>query len=179
MALIRRQRPNRPETRHAQGRQILAQELKGVAKAAERSRQKIVADWENQPTFEAVVVIEPDMIRVVTRLGRPKKLKDGNANTNDLWTWIDQTGTRPHTIRPKRPSGVLAFQGGKYQSKTGARPPRYGGPGTVSNPQAVYTRRVQHPGFPPRHFTRAIDKDVKREFNNAIQRARRKAAKVI
>lgn len=175
MALFIKQRPPRANVRHYNMRQLLVKELKPVASAVTRSRAKIVENWEHKPGFQSTISIKPEQIEIITVVRRGARLGSGNATTADLWTWIDETGTRPHTIIPKRPTGVLRFPGGTYSSKTAARPARYGGPGTTTPGSPVYTKRVQHPGFKPRHFTKVIDKDVLKDFRAAVDRARKKA----
>lgn len=179
MALKVVQRPPNARNRHTGRRRILAQELKPVVKTAERSRDKIVANWNNKPKFKATLKITPDAIEIVTEVRRGARLKgsSGNATTGDLWRWIDKTGTRPHVIRAKRQKSLAFPWGGpgSYKSKTGANPARYGGPGTVSGGKPTYRKQVNHPGFPPRKFSEVIDKDVEKDFRDAIRRARRKA----
>lgn len=157
-------------------RQEVAKALKPIAKASEDARNRVVSNWENKPVFKSEIIVGPDTIRVITKLQRPKRLSSGSGDTNKLWRWVDQTGTRPHTIRPKRPGGKLAFRWGgpgSYQSKTGARPARYGGPGTVRGAEMAYRKFVNHPGFPARNFTEAINRDLRAKFNQAVDKGYR------
>lgn len=147
--------------------------LKPVAKAAKESYDKIVSNWNNKPGFKDEIKVTSGMIEIIISVRRGQRLKDSKSGktTADLWKWLNTTGTKSHAIRPKAATGKLRFNwGGKgsYQSKTGANPARYGGPGTVTGGQIVYRKQVQHPGFPPRHFSNAINQDLKPKFNQAI-----------
>lgn len=166
--LIRK--PRSPNVQYRILRGEVVKKLEPVAQAAVVARRKVVANWENKPDFAYKISVKPEAIRVIVNLTRPKRVKDSDINTNTLWKFIDK-GTKAHTIRPKTPSGKLRFKwGGKgsYQSKTGARPARYGGPGTVRNGEIVYRKEVHHPGFPGREFEETINKDLRPKFNNAI-----------
>lgn len=156
-------------------RQEVISKLKPVAEAVTKSHEQVVSNWNNKPQFKTDTTVTKDRIEIVTVVRRGKRLVDregnqrpGPATTGDLWKWIDK-GTRPHPIEAKnRP--LLRFQAGNYQAKTGARPARYGGSGTISNPQWVSTKKLKngHPGFGGRDFTGTIAKDLRKSFNNAI-----------
>jgi hypothetical protein len=181
MPLVVKQRPPKAELRWQTRRKLVAQELKPVAKAMEKSRAKIVADWDHKPQFQAQITVKPDRIEIDVVVRRGTRLPSSDATTSDLWKWLDQTGTKAHPI-PKQPktNGYLVFPWGgpgSYQPKTSPNPARYGGPGRVVNAQTVYRKQVQHPGFKPRHFSDEIDPDIEKDFYNAIERARRKAQK--
>lgn len=165
----------KPKSPNIQMRIIRAEVVKKLEPVAQRaviSRRKVVANWEDKPDFAYKISVKPEAIRLIVNLTRPKKLKSGRANTNDLWRWIDQTGTRPHPI-PRQPKqkGALRFEWGgpgSYQAKTSARPARSGGPGRVVGGQTVYRKQVQHPGFEPRHFSDAINQDLLPKFRQAV-----------
>jgi hypothetical protein len=91
-----------------------------------------------------------------------------------VWMWIDKTGTKRHKIpkRPKTGRSRLRFRTG-YQSRTGAKPARFGGPGRATGP-IRYARQVNHPGFPPRKFTETILKDLRPEFVRAVRNGSRR-----
>lgn len=168
--LIRK--PVTPKVQMTIVRAEVIKKLTPVAEAAVIARRRVVANWNDKPDFAYKISAKPDAIRVIINLTRPKKLKSGNADTNTLWRWLNKTGTKPHKI-PKQPkqNGALRFNWGgpgSYQSKTGARPARYGGPGTVTGGQIVYRKQVQHPGFTPRHFSDAINRDLQPKFRQAI-----------
>jgi len=143
---------------------------KKVKPALIKSFENVVANWKSDVGFAARTYVRRDSITVyVFPTGKDKM----------IWIYVDQ-GTKPHPIFPKKPGGVLAFQGGTYVPKTLAKPARtvYGG-GTVKNPKPVFAKSVQHPGSEARGFTKQIAKDIqpefKREVENAFRRAARKA----
>lgn len=176
-------KPTSPKILHKIVRDEVRAELVKVGEAAVKSRDRVVSNWSNKPEFESKVEVGTKRLRVTTVAKKGKKLQSSNATTADLWKWIDKTGTKAHPI-PKQPKkmGALRFPWGgpgSYQSKTGANPARFGGPGTVRNPTIRYAKQVQHPGFPPRNFTEAINKDLKKDFDNAVRRGyRRGIAKI-
>lgn len=145
--------------------------LKPVSKGAKESYERVVANWENKPGFKDEIKVTGDSIEVIISVRRAQRLKGSDKTVADLWHWLNDSGTRPHVIKPKAATGKLRFSwGGKgsYQSKTGANPARYGGPGTVVGGQIVYRKQVQHPGFKPRHFSDAINRDLQPKFRQAI-----------
>ena len=164
-------KPKSPKVQYDTIRREVVKKLEPVAEAAVIARRRVVANWKHKPDFAYKISVKPDTIRVIINLTRPKKLESGTADTNTLWRWINK-GTKAHKI-PKTPKvkGTLAFKwGGKgsYKSKTGARPARYGGPGTVSGGKLIFPKQVQHPGFPGREFEEAINKDLRPKFNQAV-----------
>lgn len=173
LKLVRK--PRTPKVQQRIIREEVRQKLKPVVKIAQQSYERVVSNWENKPEFGTRIIVTSDKIQALVTLKRSgaKKLRgSSNATTADLWKWIDQTGTKAHPI-PKQPKtrGALRFTWGgpgSYQSKTGARPARFGGPGVVQRGETVYRKQVQHPGFPPRKFSEAIGKDLRPQFNRAI-----------
>lgn len=165
-------KPKSPDVQKRIIRQEVISKLKPVANAVTKSYEAVVDNWEHQPKFKTDIKVTSQQIEIITVVRRGERLESGSsATTSDLWKWIDKTGTKAHSIKPKKAGGVLRFPwGGKgsYKSKTGARPARYGGPGTVSNPTTQFRKQVNHPGFPPRHFSDAINQDLRKRFNNAI-----------
>lgn len=171
-------KPRSPKILHRIIRQAVIDELKPVAKAATQSYEKVVGNWDNKPKFKTDIKVTEKDIEIITVVRRGQRLKNGDATTADLWKWIDKTGTKAHPI-PKQPKqkGFLVFPWGgpgSYKSKTGARPARYGGPGTVANATTQYRKQVQHPGFEARHFSDAINTDLREDFDRAVDRGYRK-----
>lgn len=165
--LIRK--PRTPNIQYRTLRGEVVKKLEPVAQQAVVARRKVVANWKNKPDWAYKISVKPDAIRVIVNLTRPKQVEGSDINTNTLWKFIDK-GTKPHRIKAKKAPLLKFKSGGKgsYQAKTGANPARYGGPGRVTNPQWVSKKEVQHPGFPGREFEKAINKDLKGKFNNAI-----------
>lgn len=184
MTLTRTRRLPKPEARFKQYRQAMLAELRPVAKSARKSREKVVANWSDasKPEFASKITAGTKNITIETSVKDGKQLPGNDATTGDLWKWIDRTGTRPHIIKPKKPQGKLRFVSGgrgSYQSKTAARPARFGGPGVVRGGEVVYRKQVNHPGFPPREFSKTIDDDLLRDFRQAVERGQRKGAKAL
>lgn len=169
--LIRK--PQSPNILHRQIRQEVIIHLKPVAIAARKSYEKVVENWNNQPKFQEQITVTQSRIEIQVLVRRGQRLDNGSdLTTADLWKIINTTGAKAHPI-PKQPKrqGALRFPWGgpgSYQSKTGANPARYGGPGIVQNAQVIYRKQVHHPGFKPRHFSEAINKDLRKPFDRAV-----------
>ena len=137
--------------------------------AFQKSLERVVSDWssETKPKFQVKTVV------TAQRIGLNLTVKEANRK-KPIWKWVDQTGTKKHKIpkRPKRGRSRLRFRTG-YQSRTGARPARFGGPGRATGP-VRYARQVTHPGFPPRRFTETILKDLRPRFNKAVRNGGRR-----
>lgn len=150
--------------------QEIAKQLQSVGRAHVNERKAVVANFETDINFGYEVKTSSAQITLtvnVTNSG--EQLEGSNWTVGQLWSALDKTGTRPHVIRPKKQGGRLAFQGGNYQPKT--RPVgRSGGPGRVSGGRQVFTKQVNHPGFPPRKFSEGINKRLRRQFEQAIDR---------
>lgn len=180
LKLIRK--PKSPNVQKRVIRQEVISKLKPVAIATRKSFEKVVDNWSNKPQFKEQITVTADRIEIEIVVRRGKRLpgKNQRATTADLWKWIDETGTKAHPIRPTNRGGVLRFNWGgpgSYQSKTGARPARSGGPGRVVRGETTYRKSVQHPGFPPRKFSEAIGKDLLPTFRKAVDSGYRSALK--
>jgi hypothetical protein len=151
-------------------RDEIRKDLKPVANAHAKSRRAVVANWKkaHRPTFTGKVQAGPKRAGILVEIGGPEFAQQ-------LWDWLDQTGTKPHKIRPKATNkhGRLFFRWGgpgSYQAKTGANPARYGGPGMVpAGSPLVAPVAVNHPGFEPRHFSEAINQDLEPKALDAIR----------
>lgn len=171
-------KPRNPVLQHKAAREIVRAKLQPVAEAHARSRQAIVANWKNQPRFEGKVGVGEKMIYLLVVItNKDQTLLNSRATIGDLWRWLDVTGTRPHRI-PLSGRALLVFNWGgpgSYISKTGPGPARYGGPGTVRGGRMVALAFVNHPGFPARYFSDAINKDLKGKFDNTVNSGYRQA----
>lgn len=147
----------------------IRKDLDKAGKAFEKSLDRVVSDWssETKPSFKVKAVV------TAQRIGLNLTVREANRK-KPVWRWVDQTGTKKHKIpkRPKKGRSRLRFRTG-YQSRTGARPARFGGPGRATGP-VRYARQVSHPGFPPRKFTVIILKDLRPEFNRAVRNGGRR-----
>ena len=165
-------RPNFKLQAASIGREI-GKQLQVVGRQHVAERKKVVADFDHKPEFEQEVKISQAQITMTISLSNAGEQISEGFTIGDLWTALDKTGTKPHTI-PKKPGGRLAFQTG-YQPHT--RPiARSGGPGRPTGP-TVFRKEVKHPGFPPRKFSDAINKRLRRQFEQAIDRGFRIGSK--
>lgn len=144
--------------------------------------ERVVSNWSSatKPTFELKVQV---LIGVGVRM--TISYKEANKS-RPVWKWVNFTGTRPHLIAPKpdNPYQKLFFQWGgpgSYLSKTSPNPARFGGPGTIRGGRLHVSVLVNHPGFSPRRFDLAAQKelepDFKKEIYNGGRRGLRRAAK--
>jgi hypothetical protein len=129
-----------------------AEAIQGLADAMEREikphlieeHNKVVANWNHKPTFQARKYIQPDSLRVTVH---------ATGHNKQIWNWVNE-GTagkgegRTYTIPAKR-APMLAFQLG-YVPKTSPGG-GYGGAGVATGPW-VRAHSVQHPGIKPREF---------------------------
>ena len=147
----------------------IRKDLAKVAKAHQKSLERVVSDWSSstKPTFKIKTVV------TAQRIGVNLTVREANRQ-KPVWKWIDRTGTKKHKIpkKPKQGRSRLRFKTG-YQSKTGARPARFGGPGRATGP-VRFARQVNHPGFPPRNFSKTILKDLRPKYNKAVRNGSRR-----
>jgi hypothetical protein len=147
----------------------IRKDLAKVAKAHQKSLERVVADWSSssRPKFTVKTVATP------SRFGVNLSVKEANRK-KPIWRWVDETGTKAHKIpkRPKRGRKRLRFRTG-YRSKTAANPARFGGPGKATGP-VRYARQVRHPGFRARKFSKTILKDLMPEYNKAVRNGSRR-----
>ena len=151
----------------------IKRELVPVAQAHVDERDKVVSDWDTEVKFGyRISATEKQVTLTIVVENENEQVGEGEWTVGDLWRALDSKGTKSHTIKPKSDGGRLSFQWGgpsSYQPKT--RPiARSGGPGTVSNPQRVAFRSVNHPGFPARKFSQVINKKLRGRFEKAIGR---------
>ncbi len=150
----------------------IRKDLAKVGNTYQKSLERVVADWssDTKPTFKVTTVV------TAQRIGINLRVKEVDRK-RPIWEWIDKTGTKPHKI-PKKPKvgrSRLRFRTG-YQSRTGARPARFGGPGRATGP-IRFAKQVNHPGFPPRKFSATILKDLRPEFNKAVRNGARRGVR--
>lgn len=144
----------------------IAKQLQSVGRQHVNERKRITANFEHKPEFGYEVKISDKQVTLDIVLNNDNEKVSDSFTIGNLWTALDKTGVRPHVILPKeRP--VLRFQS-NYQPKT--RPiARSGGSGRATGP-IVFSRRVNHPGYPPRKFSESIGKRLRRQFEQAIDR---------
>lgn len=149
--------------------QEIAKQVQTVGRAHVNERKAVVSNFETDINFDHKVKVSAAQITLTVSVTNSGEAVSDSFTVGDLWKALDKTGVRPHVIRPKRPGGVLAFQGGNYQPKT--RPiGRSGGSGRVSGGRQVFTKQVNHPGFPPRKFSEKINAKLRKLFEQAIDR---------
>jgi hypothetical protein len=114
--------------------------------------EKITIDWDHAPKWVARKTIRPDYIKVTVFPSGPNR---------KIWHFVSR-GTKRHKIETKNaPSLVFPWGGkGSYKPKTKpGRPPSFGGPGEVTNPEIKRLQEVDHPGNEGRFFEEAISKE--------------------
>lgn len=142
--------------------QALEKSVQKTAGLVLRDLESTVKTWKHKPTFDVTI----------THTGNDYAI---TASTDDKPFVYVEAGTKPHIITPKR-SKYLRFSSG-YKAKT--RPNvinSYPGGAFGSD---IFAKSVRHPGFPGRHFTKAIasrrQKTLEQETSQAIAIIARKA----
>ncbi len=162
--------------------QEIVRQLRPIGQAHVDERNKITSDFDTDIKFGYRVSATQKQITLSVVVENNSAQVSEGWTVGDLWRALDKKGTRPHTIRPKTlgPAfgGALRFQwGGKGSYSPKTRPiGRSGGSGKASGP-IVYRRQVNHPGFAPRKFSEVINKRLRKQFENAIDRGVRVGAK--
>lgn len=157
----------RPQIIFAGIQSEIAKQLQTVGRAHVNERKAIVSNFETNIEFGYEVKTSSKQITLEVKVTNAGTQVSEGFTVGQLWRALDRTGVKPHVIRPKKQGGRLAFQT-NYQPKT--RPiGRSGGPGRASGP-TVFTRQVNHPGFPPRKFSEVINKRLRKQFEGAISR---------
>jgi len=135
-----------------------ADELQKTTEEHVKRRQDIVRFWSNRtrPRWSSKFKWSDFIIQWDIQLQEKGK---------PYWTWIDETGTRPHLIRARNAPRLAWRTGGS--PKTRANPPRFG-PGRPANGPWAFAKVVRHPGFKPRRFSDMINKDMGKAEVNAI-----------
>lgn len=156
----------KPEQIMANIQHEIARQLQTVARHHVAERNKAVSNWEHQLKFSHQIKVSQKQATMDIVLTNDDEAVSEGFSMGDLWTSIDKTGTRPHVIAAKN-APRLAFQT-NYQPHT--RPiARSGGPGAATGP-FVSIQQVNHPGYPPRKFSEAIEKRLRRQFEQSIDR---------
>lgn len=114
----------------------LLEAMRSVAEDVKEDFEKTVETWDTKPEFNI----------------REVRFRWSVYTDDQIYAYVDR-GTKPHTIRPKRPGYPLAFQSG-YVAKTIPRVIA-SRPGGASGPM-VFTYEVHHPGTEAREFTATI-----------------------
>lgn len=161
----------RPELQFAKIREEVTKQLKVVGQAHVYERDQITQDFEHKPVFGYRIRLTQREIRLEVYLKNPDEQVSGSWDIEDLWTALDEKGTPPHVIVPRR-APRLSFVAGRYRPKTNPGG-RFRGPGKVQGGKRVYAMRVKHPGFKPRKFTQRINKDLRRLFLTQAERGYR------
>lgn len=151
--------------------QEINKQLQPVGRQHVNERKRVVANFDTQIIFSYRVSVTEKQITLTVLLENGNTPVSDNWTVGDLWKALDVAGTRPHTITPKDANSFLAFTWGgpgSYDAKT--KPiARSGGSGTTTG-ETVVRKRVSHPGFEPRKFSETINKRLKRQYDQAIDR---------
>lgn len=164
-------RPPPAQVRHKIIQDQIKRELVPVAKEHVAERDKVVADFDTRIEFGYRISATQTQITLSVMVENANtQLENSEWTIGDLWRALDSEGTKPHVIQPKQPGGRLAFQT-NYTPHT--RPvARSGGPGTATG-ETVFAKSVNHPGFPPRQFSKVINKRLRKRYEKAIERGTR------
>lgn len=169
---------NKPRSSLVQYRKIRKEVKKGARKIGARrcdAYKDIVSNWKNKPRFVRTVKNKKGGTLVIVRIANPnKKLSSGSASILDLWVWLDLTGTRPHKITG---NPFLVFNSGTYVPKT-TPVPTWGGPGTSRGGNLQFRQSVNHPGFPPRNFSKNIAQRLDKRDFITLKKYYKKALKI-
>lgn len=140
-------------------RQEIRARLNEVGKAHVASRRQVVANWSSttKPRFS---------YKVGVNVGRITLQVNVQEKALPFWRFVDR-GTRRHVIKAKNPSGRLRFRTGGF-AKTQPNPPRFGSGRRPNGPWRA-PEQVNHPGTKARHFSRKINKDLKKDELAAIR----------
>jgi len=170
--------PLKPEIMHKHIRERVIQELQVVGQAHVYERQQIVQDFKHKPEWGFDVKITQKELRLRILLKNPDAPVSEDWTIADLWQALDEEGTglygprhAKYPITPKR-AKALRFRAGRYMPKTNPGG-KFRGPGKVQGGQIVFRKQVQHPGTKPRHFTRRINKDLRKLFLTQAERGYR------
>lgn len=136
-------------------RRAFEKQLKAIGKEWKKELEKTTRTWDDKPTFKI-------------KLERKPKLYAVRAEVSDMrWIWIDE-GTKPRTIRPRRPDGVLAFPS-QFRAKTRKR--YLGSRRGSSGPPMVFTKEVRYPGINAREWTPMLSRRLTPRFMDTVNDA--------
>lgn len=159
-------RPPKANLQFASIQREIGKQLQAVGRQHVQERQKVVSDFDHKPEFGFEVKVTGGQVTMTVKVTNPNEPVSDSFSIGDLWTSLDKTGVRPHIIRAKN-AQRLSFVTG-YQSHT--RPiGRSGGPGQATG-NRVFRKQVNHPGYPPRKFSEVINKRLRRQFTQAVDR---------
>ena len=126
--------------------------LTAQAKAIKVDFGVTIQTWSNRPAFK------------ITTPGRFQRLISTN---DDIYAMLD-AGTKPHTIRPKNPRGILRFST-PFRSKT--LPNEIASYAGSKGNTPVVVRVVRHPGTTARNWAKVIQKKWQAQIGDIFQRA--------
>jgi len=137
--------------------------VEAEADAIKREFEDVVSDWsdKNRPSFTRTVTVTREEIRAEVR---PYKRR----RASKVFEYVD-LGTPPHTIRPRRAGGRLAFMAGVYSPKTLPVAQAHVGTGRVEGGHLVRPTEVNHPGTEARLFSETIHDRRTKQFRRAVE----------
>lgn len=159
--------------------QEISKQLQSVGRQHVNERARIVANFDTEIKFGYRISTTEKQVTLSVVVENSDDNVSETWTVGDLWRALDSKGTQAHDITPKDANGVLVFNWGgpgSYDAKT--KPiARFGGSGEVRDGQKTVRKRVRHPGFKPRKFTETINKRLRRQFDQAIDRGVRLGSK--
>jgi hypothetical protein len=113
--------------------------------------KRTTVGWENKPVFRGTINKSTKFLRLLVK---------ATGKNAEIYAMIDVTGAKPHTIVPRnapqlvyRPGYTAATRPGRIQS----RRKRRSGP-------IVTAKRVKHPGFEAREFSKTIARGYQKKY---------------
>lgn len=138
--------------------QAIEKAVRNSAALTLRDLESTVKTWDTKVTFDVTITQSGNDYSVVA------------GTDSDVYKWVD-SGTKPHTIKPKRSRYLRFLSGYRAKGRTGIIGSRAGG----SYGDTVFSKGVNHPGFAGRRFTILI---AKRRQKTIVQEIAQEIAKV-
>ena len=144
--------PKRPIIDPRKMKQAIENTLTAQAKAIKVDFDVTTQTWNKRPTFT---------------IKKPSEYVREIGTNDDIYAMLD-AGTKPHTIRPKNPRGILLFNT-PFRSKT--IPNQIRSRQGMKGNTPVVARVVRHPGTAARNWTKVIQKKWQAQIGDIFQRA--------
>lgn len=131
-----------------------------------RRHAEVIREWKNKPRFIPKYIYKADFMSVEVKADQRRK------QAAAIWGYVDR-GTKPHIIRPRRRGGKLVFRTG-HSART-APVAKFGQGDGRSHGSFVTKDQVNHPGNPPRLFTKTFSDEAAPKFRRLLENALRRA----
>lgn len=128
---------------------VIRDDLRKMGRGIKKDLAKTTATWDTPVNFQMRTKNKKGILEMEVR---PKPGTKGE----EIFNYVDR-GTKPHTIEPKKPGGVLSFMWGgpgSYKAKT--KPRVIGSTSGGATGAMVAFTKVKHPGTRARKFSDSI-----------------------